>query len=224
MLPEGVFGVGRVVAHVTREMSQLVSCVVHFGGFYVDSWLRSIWVAKVLGLLSCGCMNPLRRCAPRLPFAPQKGEDSPPPRRRPGHTPVDGVACAISRPCRRSLGLCERGGRRQGSPLRCGQVRVGFCFVWLDLVHEQIEFVAFRGVSGRVEDVINAVYCRLIGFVCSNQRREHGRSKAKEGGRWSGGRRVMPRAYYARAAGVGLLGWSKGSGECAGMTGCSPSP
>ncbi len=58
VLPEDVFGVSRVVAHVTREMSQLVSCVVHFGGFYVDSWLRSIWVAKVLGLLSCGCMNP----------------------------------------------------------------------------------------------------------------------------------------------------------------------
>ena len=24
------------------------------------------------------CMNPLRRCAPRPPFAPQKGEESPP--------------------------------------------------------------------------------------------------------------------------------------------------
>ena len=35
VLPEGVFGVGRVVAHVTREMSQLVSCVVHLGGVVV---------------------------------------------------------------------------------------------------------------------------------------------------------------------------------------------
>ena len=27
-----------------------------------------------------------------------------------GHPPFDGVACAVSRPCCRSLGLCERGG------------------------------------------------------------------------------------------------------------------
>ena len=51
---------------------------------------------------------------------------------RPRHTPVDGVACAISRACRRSLGVGEGGGRRLGSPLRCGQGRVAFCFVWLD--------------------------------------------------------------------------------------------
>ena len=60
--------------------------------------------------------------------------------------------------------------------------------------------------------MINAVHCRLIVFVCSNQLREHGRSKEKGGGRWSGGRPVLPRAYYARAPGVGLLGWSKGAG------------
>ena len=72
--------------------------------------------------------------------------------------------------------------------------------------------------------MINAVHCRLIVFVCANQLREHGRSKEKGGGSWSGGRRVLLRAYYARAPGVGLLGWSKGSGECAGLSGCSPSP
>ena len=66
--------------------------------------------------------------------------------------------------------------------------------------------------------MINAVHCRLIVFVCSNQLREDGRSKEKGGGRWSGGRRVMPRAYYARAPGVGLLGWSKGAG-CSGHSG-----
>ena len=35
--------------------------------------------------------------------------------------PAPGVLC--SRPGRRSLGLVERGGRRQGSRLRCGQGR-----------------------------------------------------------------------------------------------------
>ena len=109
--------------------------------------------------------------------------------------------------------LREGGGRRQGSPLRCGQGRVAFRFVRLDEVHEQIEFVAFRGASRSVKDLINAVHCRLIVCICSNQLREHGRSKEKGGGRWSGGRPVLPRAYYARAPGVGLLGWSKGAGD-----------
>ena len=66
------------------------------------------------------------------------------------------------RAVRERRGLCEGGGRRQGSPLRCGQGRVTFRFVRLDQVHEQIEFVAFRGVSRRVKDLINAVHCRLI--------------------------------------------------------------
>ena len=39
------------------------------------------------GGVLCGCMNPLRRCAPRPPFAAQKGEDSPP-LRFPGRTPL----------------------------------------------------------------------------------------------------------------------------------------
>ena len=86
-------------------------------------------------------------------------------------------------------------------------------------MHEQIEFVALRGASGRVKDLINAVHCRLIVFICSDQLREHGRSKEKGGGRWSGGRSVLPRAYYARAPGVGLLGWSKRGGGVRGFVG-----
>ena len=57
---------------------------------------------------------------------------------------------------------------------------------------------------------IAVLICRssvLINFVNMVAQRKRG------GGRWSGGRRVLPRAYYARAPGVGLLGWSKGSGD-----------
>ena len=84
VLPEDVFGVGRVVSHLACEMSQLVSCVVHLGDFMeILGYVRFGW-RSVFCVVLCGCMNPLRRCAPRPPFAPQKGEDSPPPRRGPG--------------------------------------------------------------------------------------------------------------------------------------------
>ena len=79
--------------------------------------------------------------------------------------------------------------------------------------YRPFEFVVFRGASRRVEDVINAVHCRLIVFVCSNQLREHGRSKEKGGGRWSGDRPCPAPGVLRTRPGVGLLGWSKGSGD-----------
>ena len=39
--------------------------------------------------------------------------------------------------------------------------------------------------------MINAVHCRLIVFICSDQLREYGRSKEKGGGIWGGGRPVL---------------------------------
>ena len=68
------------------------------------------WRARRFSWGCCAvCMNPLRRCAPRPPFAPQKGEDSPPLRAL-GHPPLDGVVCAVSIRCRRSVGVREVSG------------------------------------------------------------------------------------------------------------------
>ncbi len=90
VLPEGVFGVGRVVSHLACEMSQLVSCVVHLGDFMeILGYVRFGWRSVFCVVLLCGCMNPLRRFAPRPPFAPLRSTKrggfapSPNPRRPP---------------------------------------------------------------------------------------------------------------------------------------------
>ena len=61
--------------------------------------------------------------------------------------------------------------------------------------------------------MINAVHCRLTVFLCSNQLREHDRSKEKGGGRWSGaGPSCLGRTTLAPRASVSWAG-RKGRGS-----------